>query len=600
MNTVGRVLRSLVPALCAVALLFSPALAETAAPSVRTVTIARGASYIIKGSDPGISPEVRAVDNPGALIVNRQPNGDVLVLGAEAGTETVKVTMADGTVQSYSVTVESLTNPANPLAPGSPPSGSVAAPSEAKSLDSGAGPVTNGRPEMLVAPESGANEAASASKAEAAGSSSATSAKSEPAAADAPLGIHEPSASNFSQISPLNAKLPTNPPAAGTDDGTVAANAPHYLPDDAITLMSGTSRLFDFPARIKRLSIADSEIADIQVISPHQLMLVGHKPGFTTLAVWDDQDHYEERQVRIEQTGHQQVLLSCVVAEVDRSRLENTGINYSGSLFNSGVSIVGLPGSVATPYSAQSQLSSSASNGSSQGGILPFGGQLIPLILSNNLTYGVATNNGQGFTQTFLQYLEAHDLGRVLAEPRLLANSGEEAKFLSGGEVPIVIAQALNTSVVFKQFGTSVTFIPTVVGRNEIHMVVRPEVSKPDPSQGVQLFGFTVPAFVTRRAETVVRLESGQTLIIAGLLSDDKQEVVNKVPYLGDVPFAGALFRTTSFKDVKTELVISVTPRIVAPIPPSARILYPMKGSLDAEDIRTRSLGYSDASRPRF
>lgn len=374
----------------------------------------------------------------------------------------------------------------------------------------------------------------------------------------------------------------------------------HNLPEDAITLMFGTSRIFDFPSRIKRVSIADSEIADLQVVNPHQLMLIGHKPGFTTLAVWDDQGRYEERQVRIEQTGHQQVLLNCTVAEVNRSKVENQGINLSVALSRAGVSVVGLPGSVATPYTPQTQLSSSGSGGSTSGGILPFGGQLIPMLLSSGLTYGVATDNHQLLTQSFFRFLEDHQLGRILAEPHILANSGQEAKFLSGGEIPIVIAQALNTSVVFKQFGTSVVFIPTVIGKRDIELVVKPEVSKPDFSQGVQLAGFTVPAFVTRRAETVVRMKENQTLIIAGLILRDRRSQIDKVPYLGDLPWAGALFRTTQYEDVKTELVMSVTPQIVNALPTGAEVDYPEKDHLTSQEIRTGRLSEPDVTRPRF
>ena len=136
-------------------------------------------------------------------------------------------------------------------------------------------------------------------------------------------------------------------------------------------------------------------------------------------------------------------------------------------------------------------------------------------------------------------------MAKILAQPRLLANTGEKAKFLSGGEIPIVIAQALNTSIVFKEFGTKVTFVPTVVGVNDVELLVQPEVSEPDYAHGVQLFGFQVPAFVTRRAETQVRLRDNQTLIVAGLILHEKKEIIQKVPYLGDVPYLGGLFRNT-------------------------------------------------------
>jgi pilus assembly protein CpaC len=364
-------------------------------------------------------------------------------------------------------------------------------------------------------------------------------------------------------------------------------------------MMFGTSKVFDFTKRIKRVSIANSDIADLQVISPHQLMLIGHKPGFTTLAVWDDQGVYDERQIRVEQTGHQQVLLSCTVAELNRTQIENQGINLSGAIPHTGVSLVGLPGSVATPYTASSQLSAQGSNGSTSGGILPFGGQLIPLLLSTNLTYGLTYDAGNFISTGFFQFLEEHQLGRILASPQLLANSGEEAKFLVGGEIPIVIAQALNTSVVFKQFGTSVVFIPTVAGRHDIELVVKPEVSEPDFAQGVQLFGFTVPAFITRRADTVVRLKDNQTLIIAGLLQHNRTQTINKVPYLGDLPFMGGFFRKTAFQDVKTELVISVKPQIVEAMPTGAEVAYPDR-KMQSSEIKTERLSEPDPSRPRF
>ncbi len=211
-------------------------------------------------------------------------------------------------------------------------------------------------------------------------------------------------------------------------------------------------------------------------------------------------------------------MLNTIVAELDRTELENQGVNLSVALTKIGISLVGLPGNVATPYTANSMISSSGSAGSTSGGLLPFGGQLIPLLLSPNLTYGLSAQNSNIAWNGFFQFLEAHSLGKVLAEPHLLANSGEKAKFLSGGEIPIVIAQALNSTIVFKTFGTSVEFIPTVVGRDDIELLVKTEVSEPDYTHGVMLFGFTVPAFVTRRAETMARLKDRQTLIIAGLI----------------------------------------------------------------------------------
>jgi len=223
------------------------------------------------------------------------------------------------------------------------------------------------------------------------------------------------------------------------------------------------------------------------------------------------------------------------------------------------------------------------------------------MLLSQSLTYGLAFGNGNYQTQSLFQYLEQHNLAKILAQPHLLANSGEEAKFLSGGEIPIVIAQALNTSIVFKQFGTSVEFVPTVVGRNDIELLVKPEVSEPDFAHGVQLFGFNVPAFITRRAETMVQLKDNQTLIIAGLILHDKKTNIDKVPYLGDIKFLGGLFRTTSYTNTETDLVMSVTPQIVRPLPDGAAVYNPTTvPELTHDQIETRRLAQPDATRPRF
>src|SRR5258708_37747892 len=246
-------------------------------------------------------------------------------------------------------------------------------------------------------------------------------------------------------------------------------------------------------------------------------------------------------------------MLNTMIAELNRSVVENQGTNLSLALTRAGVSVVGLPGPVATPYSASTTL-----GGQSSAASLPSGGSLIPMLLSQSLTYGLAFGNGNYQAQSLFQYLEQHNLSKILAQPHLLAHSGEEAKFLSGGEIPIVIAQALNTSIVFKQFGTSVEFVPTVVGRNDIQLLVKPDVSEPDFAHGVQLFGFTVPAFVTRRAETLVQLKDNQTLIIAGLIRHDKKTNINKVPYLGDRKNLGGLLRTTSYTNTATEPVMDV------------------------------------------
>jgi pilus assembly protein CpaC len=370
--------------------------------------------------------------------------------------------------------------------------------------------------------------------------------------------------------------------------------------------MEGSSRLLNFPMRLRRVSVADTSIADVQVIAPNQLMLIGHKAGFTTLVTWDQYGSYREQAVRIDQGGPQEVQLNVVVAELDRSRLEQQGIDISMVFANAGVSVVGLPGGVATAYTPSTNLSASGGPGTIVAlpptGVLPTAGTLIPLLLSS-ITYGVAVQTGQVTTNSFIQLLEQHNLAKILAEPRLIAESGQPAQFLSGGEIPIVISQALNTSIVFKTYGASVKFIPTVIDseRGDIELRVNPELSEPDYTQGVQLFGFTVPAFVTRRAQTRVRLRQNETLIIAGLILDTNRSELHKVPYMGDVPYLGTFFRHTYWSHVKSELMMTVTPQIIQPIPPGAEVAMPIeRGQMNLQEVRTKPVTSPDVSRPRF
>jgi len=428
----------------------------------------------------------------------------------------------------------------------------------------------------------------------------------------APGGTVIPSqaASAMTQLPPQ--KFSSDPPAVLTSPSEVGPNGTNFLPADVVELMAGNSQVFDFAHRIRRISVADTEVADIQVINPYQINLIGHKEGFTTIAIWDNQGNYEQRQIRVDQFGKQQVLLNVIVAELNRGRIEGQSINWSAAFPKLNFSLVGLgPGGAATSYSPNTTMGSTTVFGlgtqgqstvtSTAQGTLVGPGELIPLLLSSNLNYGIAAGNNNIDTQTFFQFMESHSFAKILAEPHMLANSGEKAEFLSGGEIPIVVAQALNTSIVFKQFGTSVIFVPTVVGREDIEMEVKPEVSQPDYAHGVSMFGFTVPAFVTRRAQTFVRLKNNQTLIIAGLILHTKTSGVDKTPYLGDLPVVGNLFKHTSYNDSNTDLVMSVTPQIVQPLPANSRVVDPVdRGPINEQEIRTERLAQPDASRPRF
>ncbi len=182
-----------------------------------------------------------------------------------------------------------------------------------------------------------------------------------------------------------------------------------------------------------------------------------------------------------------------------------------------------------------------------------------------------------------LDLAETLGLVTTLSEPNLTALSGETATFLAGGEFPIPISQGLgNVSIDFRNFGVSLAYTPTVLANDRISLRVRPEVSELSTQGAVTLNGFQVPALTIRRTETTVELGSGQSFMLAGLMSNNAQNALEKAPGLGDVPILGNLFRSRSFRKGETELVIIVTPYLVKPV--------------NARDIKLPTDGYRSAS----
>lgn len=166
-----------------------------------------------------------------------------------------------------------------------------------------------------------------------------------------------------------------------------------------------------------------------------------------------------------------------------------------------------------------------------------------------------------------LRFLEEEGLARLLAEPRLVAQSGQEASFLAGGEFPIPVPDEDGITIEYKEFGVALRFTPVVLSNGKISLRVAPSVSDISSSStipsGIVGSSYVVPNLTTRKLESTVQLYDGQTLALAGLLQDSLRESVTKVPGLGDIPIIGTLFRSTSYQQEKTDLMISVTPHLV-------------------------------------
>jgi pilus assembly protein CpaC len=201
-------------------------------------------------------------------------------------------------------------------------------------------------------------------------------------------------------------------------------------------------------------------------------------------------------------------------------------------------------------------------------------------------SFFAGSNNASHSVNTMVNALNQDGLIKILAEPNLTAMSGETASFLAGGEFPILIPATLGSAptVEFKPFGVALAFTPVVLNSGRISLRVRPEVSQLSTNGEVQISGETIPALTTRRAETTVELGSGQTFAIGGLMQNNINDTIGKVPGLGDVPVLGPLFRSTAFQRQESELVILVTPYLVRPVS-GKRMATPADGMTPGNEI---------------
>ncbi len=274
----------------------------------------------------------------------------------------------------------------------------------------------------------------------------------------------------------------------------------------------------------------------------------------------------------------QQVMLEVRFSEVKRSALKQIGSgffvrggngNFQGVIGNG----ASLAPSTDTTTGTTGGFGSTAAN--------PLGGKL--RLGSITDTFGVLTRGFGilgGNVLASLDALETKGAVTTLAEPTLVALSGETASFLAGGEFPIPVSQGnsgnsgsgggSNISVEFKPFGVSLAFTPTVLADGVINLVVAPEVSSIDRSASISVNGLIIPGLQTRRAKTTVELRDGESFAMAGLLRKDFSDTVRQFPILGSIPIIGSLFRSTGFQKDETELVIIVTPRLVRPVPAGA------------------------------
>lgn len=298
--------------------------------------------------------------------------------------------------------------------------------------------------------------------------------------------------------------------------------------------------------------VSSAEAVDRAVkIAKEFLKSAQKNTALTTSADKDDPDDGLLNLLQV--TSGQQVMLRVRVGEINRGALKQLGIEWSN---------VGSPGNffyqVAKDTGATGLLTGATSTFT------------IDPTASTNYIGGGYVNGGTRIAG-LLKALEQDDLFKLLAEPNLIAVSGQEAEFLAGGEIPVPIPQSSSgastqVTIEYKPFGVAVKFKPFVLSENRIRIEVQPEVSEIDNSLAVTLSGFQIPGITTRRAHTTVEMAPGESFMIAGLIKDQSRSTVSNLPGVKEIPVLGALFRSTEFQRNETELVIAVTPYLVDPV----------------------------------
>ncbi len=290
--------------------------------------------------------------------------------------------------------------------------------------------------------------------------------------------------------------------------------------------------------------------------------------------------------------GREQVLLKVSVVEMERNIIKQFGVDLN-ALVNSGnfafaaLSDLPFPINVAGKGVLAPFLKD---GGNGLTNAFPVTGPFDPSV-ANQSGFGGQWQSGGSRVQTVLRMLEEDGLLHTLAEPNLTAISGETANFLAGGEFPIPIAQQLGTiSVEFKKFGIGLAFTPVVMSEGRISLKVSTEVSELSNQGAVILSNIAIPALKVRRAETVVELPSGGSLVMAGLLSDQSKQALSGYPGLKNLPILGTLFRSRDFLKNETELVVLVTPYVVKPVARS-KLAQPDDGFGWASDVNSDLLG---------
>ena len=351
----------------------------------------------------------------------------------------------------------------------------------------------------------------------------------------------------------------------------------------ALVMQAGTQQELLIDKGIDRMAIADEAVVGVALTRKTpgapaaRLIVTGKAAGRTTLMVWEKGSSaattyaVEVRRRVALVTGstdslpaHQQATDVALSGADEKTLLvDRSVVNVRSHTVQVEVKVVEFSRSVLKEAGFNLSSYGPNSHGFSFSNTTP--GGVLADAFSLALGFGNA-NKGRGMALT-LNLLEGNGLARVLAEPTLVAMSGQSASFLAGGELPIPVPQSLGaTTIEYKSFGIGLSVTPTVLSNDRIVLKVAPEASDLDYTNALSIDGIAVPAITTRRADTTVELGDGESFVIGGLVSRTTSSNVDKVPLLGDIPVIGSFFRQNKYQMSEKELVILVTPHLVKPI----------------------------------
>ena len=386
----------------------------------------------------------------------------------------------------------------------------------------------------------------------------------------------------------------------------------------SLAVTVGKSLILDTPTDLRRVSVANGDLAEALAVTPREALINGKAPGETTLILWQQ----DGTRTMYDLTIHQNTArIDAVRKQIERS-LPGQDVNFDFA--NDTVFLRGTVPDVSSAERAVAMLSTlgkvvnllrvevpspepqillrvrfadvdrGATNSVGVNLLSTGGGNTIGQVTTGQFGPAVPTiqNNQVQFTLsqalniflfrpdlnlgTLIQALEAKNLLQMLAEPNVLTLNNKPASFVAGGEFPFPVVQGGASvgavTIQFREYGVRINFLPVVTPRGTIRLQVTPEVSSLDYSNALQFQGFTIPALATRRVQTQVELENGQSFVIAGLLDNTITESLNKIPGIGDIPILGKLFQSHSRTRNNSELMVLVTPELVRPMAPGTKL----------------------------